>query len=152
MRRDRARLEAHWGRVFAQIARLPRAPGRQVEVAIAPSVAAMVEEDLPRALARVFAEDYAGRCDFVRFRADLLAFAEVMGEAGQRLRVSVRPGDWPLPQRWADAAGTRFGGPLFHAWLSRRVLGAHLAAPQRGWQQAFGRGHRIAHLLVPGAC
>lgn len=86
-RRD-GEMEAHWREAFDAIAhpmRHRRGHLRAMGYGVFRGMRAHTEEDLPRALAEVYLEHYADRCDYARFRADHLRMAFVYGDAAQRM-------------------------------------------------------------------
>src|SRR5262249_58593492 len=82
------RAESHWQLAFREMERARAgAPGAGVQTArgLLFGVAAHIEDDLPRALAEVYRRHYAGRCDYVRFRADYLLMSGIFQAASARL-------------------------------------------------------------------
>jgi uncharacterized protein YndB with AHSA1/START domain len=142
MRRERAAVEAHWLSAFRAMEGLEkRSPGalERLGYTVAKGMQAHIEEDLPRALAEVYATAYAGRCDYVRFRGDYFSMGFVFEGAGAQLLEAIPKGEWPVRAR-----------------VLRAVLPA---STQRRWQarahydivrqrrKAFERGERMAALL-----
>ena len=80
--------EAHWRSAFRAMEQASRwydEPLTAITYGLAKGVQAHIEEDLPRALADVFVENYAGKCSFARFRADYLLMGNVFRRASKRM-------------------------------------------------------------------
>lgn len=92
-------VEPHWRRAFARMERVrDGSPFESMVKAVLAGMEAHIEDDLPRALGRVYAEHYAGRCEHVRFRADYLKMTDIFPAAGERFMST-------LPRwRWAPSA------------------------------------------------
>jgi len=75
----------------------------QMMKALLLGVAAHIESDLPRALRRTYAEDFADRVDYVYFRADYLRMADVFRIASDRLMADLPRTYTPVWLRLARA-------------------------------------------------
>lgn len=85
LRRELATVESHWREAFEAMERARRERERGTtlaERATAAGLRAHLEEDLPRALAKTWAAHYAGRCDYVRLRADHLTLSATVDAVG----------------------------------------------------------------------
>jgi uncharacterized protein YndB with AHSA1/START domain len=98
-------------------------------------VAAHIEDDLPRALAEVYRRHYAGRCAYVRFRADYLLMAGVFQRASERLVAEMPRGFLPLYLRVLS--------PMLPAEVQDQILNRYYDVPRRR-RQAFERGERLS--------
>lgn len=89
--------EAHWREALRKMqgAFASRRPLQAVGYCIFQGMRAHIDHDLPRALAAVHREHYAGRCDHVRFRGDYRALAPAFGRATERMMDRI-------PERWFD--------------------------------------------------
>ncbi|MFW6051279.1 MAG: DUF5995 family protein [Myxococcota bacterium] len=142
LRHDRTAVEDHWRSAFRGMegSARQRRPLEHVGYVVAKGMQAHIEEDLPRALAQVWARHYAGRCDYVRLRADYLAMAPIFQQAADRLLEAIPSREWPVRTRVARRL-------LPASLLDRRQARAHYdIARQR--RKAFERGERIARMLV----
>lgn len=99
-------VEPHWvraHRVAERGARSDESIFVRSMRAIHAGMRAHIEDDLPRAIAKVHRDAYAGRADLARFRADYLRMGDIFLEAGHRIR-SVLPREaWTLRARVIDA-------------------------------------------------
>ncbi len=98
-------------------------------------VAAHIEEDLPRALAEVYRRHYAGRCDYVRFRADYLLMSNVFQRAAARLIAEMPRGALPAPLRAL--------APVLPFEVQEQLLCRYYDVPRKR-TLAFERGARLA--------
>jgi hypothetical protein len=135
------RPELHWSRAFERMAAHRGTPFERMAAAVFWGMKAHIEDDLPRALAETYARHYAGRCDYVRFRADYHAMAPLFLDAGDRLLARLAPSDIPLRTR------------LLRAVLPREAR-EHLLARQmydipRFRRKAFERGETLVRLVAP---
>lgn len=126
------RPEPHWAAAFETMERTED-ENRAMNLGLLKAVRAHIEEDLPLALAEVWAARYRGRCDYARFRADYLRMGSIFENATERL-TSI------MPIRRRD-----------------RLLGAMLPKDKqydvpRRRREAFERGGRIAKLLNAHPC
>ena len=88
--------ERHWAEAFDAIAEAANdrdAGALAFWRAVVAGARAHIEGDLPRVLRATYEEHYAGRCDYVRFRADCLLLSAPLGAAWKRLSSDV-------PARW----------------------------------------------------
>lgn len=97
-------------------------------------VRAHIEEDLPRALAEVWAAHYAGRADYDRLRADYLLMGGIFDRSTDRM-VARNPGMMP----WYAAHLPR---TLQDAWRRKKFYDI-----PRARRLAFERGGRLARML-----
>ena len=135
--------EAHWGAAYRAMAgakdRFPRDMER-VGYIVAKGIQAHVEEDLPRALASVYVNRYAGRCDYTRFRGDWWTMLPVISRAGERFRDDHAPrSGWPKRYRFLERV-------LPQAMQDAYVEKNHYALTKHR-RKAFERGERIADML-----
>jgi len=95
-----------------------RPAGERVVGALLLGVRAHIDEDLPRALAEVYLDHFAERCDYARFRADYLLMAPIFRGAADRLLgelpasaipLSIRVAKRLLPPEVQDALTNRRG-------------------------------------------
>jgi hypothetical protein len=96
---------------------------------------AHIEGDLPRVLAQVYLDHYAGRCDYVRFRADYLLQASALQEAWKRMAATVPSAYFPPYLRALD----RFVPPEFSEFL----LAKRYFDPLSARRDAFDRGREL---------
>ena len=142
-RDDSSTVESHWARAFSRMDRT-RAWGRSrfdtMGYCVFHGMKAHIEDDLPRALADVYASAYAKRCDYVRFRADYLAMESIFRDAGDALVAELEPHEIPLRTR------------LLTRVLPLEARNAYMAKKMydipRERTKAFDRGARIAALLA----
>ena len=130
--------ESHWRLAFREMERA--APGARGAGAAAVrgllfGVAAHIEDDLPRALAEVHRHHYAGRCSYVRFRADYLLMSGVFQLASERLVAEMPRGFLPLYLRLLT--------PMLPLEVKDHLLNRYYDVPRRR-RQAFERGERLA--------
>ncbi|APR80067.1 Hypothetical protein A7982_05414 [Minicystis rosea] len=127
--------ESHWQVAFREMDRARERGSGQLVRGLLAGVAAHIEDDLPRALAEVHRRYYAGRCDFVRFRADYLLMASIFRRAADRL-VNEMPREMlPMYLRVLD--------PVLPGDVRDRLLDTYYDVPQKR-RQAFERGARLA--------
>jgi hypothetical protein len=107
---------------------------------LAKGVQAHIEEDLPRALADVYARYYAGRVDYARFRADYLSMGDIFQGASTRLMGELRERYFPFYLRIVEPLAPMEVRDLFVKWLFYDV------SLQR--RRAFERGGRLAQLIL----
>jgi hypothetical protein len=145
LRRDRSAVEAHWLSAFdAMEGRERERAGtlKRMAYAVAKGMQAHIEEDLPRTLGHVWAQHYAGRCDYVRLRGDYLSMGFVFQDAGARILDAIPQREWPLRAR------------LLRGVLPRSVQDRWQAREHydivRQRRKAFDRGQRIGAMLVAG--
>jgi hypothetical protein len=146
MRRERAAVEAHWLSAFRAMEGLERrrpGPLERLGYTVAKGMQAHIEEDLPRALAEVWAGSYAGRCDYARFRGDYHSMGFVFEGAGARLLDRIPRRQWPTRARVLHAV---LPGPVQARWQAR----AHYDIVRQR-RKAFERGERMAALLASSA-
>lgn len=140
---ERGEAEAHWRSAFRAMensGRWYRNPLAGLSYGLAKGVQAHIEEDLPRALADVYVDHYAGSCDFARFRADYLLMGNVFRRSSRRMLERMPSKHFPpyartltlwLPQEGQDAV------------IHRRFYDI-----PRQRRRAFERGERLAHWLL----
>lgn len=97
-------------------------------------IRAHIEEDLPRALAEVWAAHYAGRADYDRLRADYLLMGGIFDGSTDRM-IERNPGMMP----WYAARLPRM---LQEEWRRRNFYDV-----RRARRLAFERGGRLAEML-----
>lgn len=97
-------VEPHWARAFAATEQA-RARGKsRFEAAMTGVFAGMrahIEGDLARTLATVY-QQYAGRCDYVRFRPDYLRMATIFTAAADRFMATWPRATWTRRARVYD--------------------------------------------------
>ena len=138
--------EAHWRSAFRAMEQGPRwyaDPLMAISYGLAKGVRAHIEEDLPRALADVFVEHYAGQCSFARFRADYLLMGNVFRRASKRMLERMPSRHFPFVARlmapWVPPEGR-------DAVIHRRFYDV-----PRERRLAFERGERLAAWLLERA-
>jgi hypothetical protein len=139
---DSRRCEEHWRRAFSAAERAGpdrRGAQQQLFAGLLFGVRAHIEGDLPRALAEVYADHYASRCDFVRFRADYLTMGELFRSAAEALTAEMPPELVPLWSR----LGRRLPAELSDLLRRRRFYDL-----DRARERAFFAGGQIADLLL----
>jgi uncharacterized protein YndB with AHSA1/START domain len=132
------RAESHWQIAFREMERAregARGAGVQTARGLLLGVAAHIEEDLPRALAEVYRRHYAGRCDYVRFRADYLLMSSIFQRAASRLVAEMPRG--AVPAYW------RVLSPLLPLEVEDQILRRYYDVPRKR-TLAFERGARLA--------
>lgn len=141
MGEEHGTAEPQWQRAFTTMER-PGDARRALFGGIKQAVIAHVEEDLPRALAEVWAWHYADRCDYVRFRCDYLLMGHIFDGSALRLLGL-------LPRSWVP-------------WYVR-VLGSNLTEVSDAFMKrsyydmrkqrrlAFERGERIGEMIRPSS-
>jgi hypothetical protein len=111
-----------------------RTPVRVVQ-ALLLGVAAHIEADLPRALARVYQQHFQDRCDYVRFRADYVRMASIFRVASDRLIACMPPAFLPTWLRLVRRTlPPELQDPLMHRYYD---------VPRRR-MEAFNRGAELA--------
>lgn len=131
--------EAHWRSAFRAMEQADRwfkDPLAALAYGLAKGVQAHIEEDLPRALADVFVAEYAGVCDYARFRADYLLMGDVFRRASERLLARMPSRSFPLYARVLLPLLPREGQDAF---IHRRFYDI-----PRERRRAFERGERLA--------
>lgn len=96
---------------------------------------AHIEEDLPRALADVYIEDYASQCSYARFRADYVLMAGVFRDAGQRIVDEMPKSYVPAPLRYLF--------PVVPLEMRDAVFNRRYYDVPRARMKAFERGSRL---------
>jgi hypothetical protein len=132
------RAETHWQVAFREMDRAregTRGAGVQTARGLLFGVAAHIEEDLPRALAEVYRRHYAGRCGYVRFRADYLLMAGIFQQASARLLAEMPRDSVP--------AYLRVLAPVLPLEARDRILSRYYDVPRKR-MLAFERGARLA--------
>jgi carbon monoxide dehydrogenase subunit G len=127
--------ESHWQLAFGEMDRARERGGYQLVRGLLHGVAAHIEDDLPRALAEVHRRHYAGRCDYVRFRADYLLMADIFRRAADRLMADLPRNALPTYLRVLD--------PVLPVEVKDRLLTLYYDVPRQR-RQAFERGGRLA--------
>lgn len=98
-------VERHWVRAHAKAER-GTSDGADVFAratrSIVAGLRAHIEDDLPRAIAKVHLRSYVGRADLARFRADYLRMGEAFATVGARLGEVVPREHWPRKVRALD--------------------------------------------------
>ena len=141
LHRDRGAPEDYWRAIFEDVASdAHRTLGRSESArrSIARALAALMEEDLPRALASVWLRDYRGRCDYARFRADFYRLDVLFRELDRRLDATLRRG--ALGARAATVILPPGARDVLYEKRAKRIVQKH--------RDAFERGGRIARLLT----
>jgi hypothetical protein len=131
-------VEPHWERAFTTTERARERGKTAFEAAmlgIFVGMRAHIEDDLPRALAEAY-RDYAGRCDYARFRPDYLRMAQIFTEAGDRLLA-----DWPR-RAWTPRA--RFLDRITPRALRDQLLDRTFYPITQQRRRAFERGAELA--------
>jgi uncharacterized protein YndB with AHSA1/START domain len=127
--------EEHWRQAFSAIAEV-EATGASSAMAfwraLVTGARAHIEGDLPLVLAEVYVNHYAGRCDYVRFRADYLLQASALREAWSRLSATVPSAFFPPYIRAIDHA--------LPPELTELVLAKRFFDPLAARREAFDRG------------
>lgn len=132
--------EAHWRSAFRAMehgSRWFKDPLAAFSYGLAKGVQAHIEEDLPRALADVFVENYAGVCDYARFRADYLIMSDVFRRSSARLLETMPSNHFPRLARLLLPLMPQEGQDLV---IHRRFYDI-----PRQRRRAFDRGERLAH-------
>ncbi len=114
----------------------PRPAAQKLVGGLLLGVRAHIEEDLPRALAEVWLDHFATRCDYARFRADYLLMAPVFRTAADRLLDGMPRAMIPA---WLRLARRTLPAELQDAITNRRSYDV----PRRRLE-AFERGGRLA--------
>jgi uncharacterized protein YndB with AHSA1/START domain len=130
--------EDHWRDAFEAIASVEAVGGSRAMAfwrALVVGARAHIEGDLPRVLAQVYLDHYAGRCDYVRFRADYLLQASALQEAWKRMAATVPSAYVPPYLRALD----RFVPPEFSEFL----LAKRYFDPLSARRDAFDRGREL---------
>lgn len=110
-----------------------------ISYGLAKGVQAHIEEDLPRALADVFVEHYAGRCDYARFRADYLMMGNVFRRASKRMIERMPSRHFPFYARLVT--------PYLPPEGQDAVIHRRFYDIPRERRRAFERGERLATWL-----
>jgi uncharacterized protein YndB with AHSA1/START domain len=145
LRHERSAVEAHWLSAFQAMEGQERGrPGtlKRMAYAVAKGMQAHIEEDLPRTLGHVWAQHYAGRCDYVRLRGDYLSMGFVFQDAGARLLYAIPRREWPLRARLLRGV---LPGFVQDRWQAREHYDI-----VRQRRKAFDRGQRIGEMLAAG--
>lgn len=135
--------EAHWRSAFRameQGRRWFRDPLVAMSYGLAKGVQAHIEEDLPRALADVYVEHYAGRCDYARFRADYLLMGNVFRRSSKRMLERMPSRHFPFYARMLTPFLPPEGQDAVIHWRFYDV--------PRERRRAFERGERLATWLL----
>ena len=130
--------EEHWRHAFRGMERARRRmsdQGMAVVWGILRGAEAHIEEDLPRALADVYIEDYADVCSYARFRADYVLMAGVFRDAGQRIVDEMPKSYVPAPLRYLF--------PVLPLELKDAVFNRSYYDVPRARLKAFERGSRL---------
>jgi hypothetical protein len=136
-------VEPHWARAFAHIEKVRRGGATNFELAmhsVYVGMRAHIEEDLPRTLARVYADHYATACDHVRFRADYLRMHGVFTGAGDRLMADLPRREWTPRARFVDA--------ITPVVMRDRLIDRHFYPITRQRARAFERAGMLAAMLI----
>src|SRR5690606_11528571 len=99
-------VEAHWVRAHRAAERASRRDATtflRAMRSIRAGMRAHIEDDLPRAIARVHLTHYAGRADVARFRADYLRMSDLFVDAGSQIAEVLPRSEWPWNARALDA-------------------------------------------------
>jgi len=138
---EQGSCEGHWREAFraAEQAMGTRPSLEALREALATSLRAHLEEDLPRVLATTFADHYASRHGFARFRADHLVLGRTFAPAAERFLASVPTEGWSWRERLTRT---------LPAALSPTPLGRPERWLERSRHRAFDRGERLARLLM----
>jgi hypothetical protein len=134
-------VEPHWRRAFTTMERVR--DGSPFDAMVRTVVAGMrahIEDDLPRALATVYADHYAGVCEHVRFRADYLRMTDIFPAAGERLMAG-------LP-RWRWAPGALLIDMLAPAPVREQLFERRIYPISRSRSRAFDQAVWIGRLLT----
>ncbi len=139
---DDGSCEGHWREAFraAEQAMRTRPYLEAVRDTLRSSLRAHLEEDLPRVLATTYADHYAGRHGFARFRADHLILGRTFASAAERFFAGFPSDAWPWRQRLVRRT--------VPAALRARPLGRQERWLHRSRGRAFDRGERLSRLLV----
>jgi uncharacterized protein DUF5995/polyketide cyclase/dehydrase/lipid transport protein len=132
--------ERHWATAFARMAALDGPRFRRMGAAVFWGMKAHIEDDLPRALAETYARHYAGRCDYVRFRADYQAMAPIFLDAGDRLLEALAASEIPLR--------TRVLRSILPREARERLLARQMYDIPRERRKAFDRGEGLVRLVM----
>ena len=133
--------EQQWRRAFRAMFDDKRDARARLFLGLLLAVRAHIEEDLPRAMAEVWAEHYRGVCDYVRFRGDYVRMAGVFRAASERLLDDDVPADY-VPW-WAGAARDAMPRELSDMLRHKQFYDI-----PRERMNAFERGERLSELLV----
>ena len=141
VRASGAEVEPHWQRAFTTMERVrDGSPFEAMVQAVVAGMRAHIEDDLPRALATVYAEHYAGVCEHVRFRADYLRMTDIFPAAGARLMAA-------LP-RWRWAPGALLVDMFAPAPLREQLFERRVYPISRSRSRAFDQAVWIGRLLT----
>lgn len=132
------RVERHWRTAFDLME--GDNPRLALFLGLRSAIIAHIEHDLPRALAEVYADHFAARCDYARFRADYLLMADLFGQASSRLVAGIPRSFIPWYYHLAD----RFLVPEVKRAIERKSF----YDVGKARREAFERGESLARLLV----
>ena len=141
LHREHGAPEDYWRAIFEEVAsdaHRARSQNESARRSIVRALGALIEEDLPRALAGVWLRDYRGRCDYARFRADFYRLDVLFRELDRKLDATLRRG--ALGARTATVLLPPSARETLHDERVKRIVQKHRAA--------FERGGRIARLLT----
>ena len=131
-------VESHWRAAFRtmerETTRLGQLSGAMAR-GLAEAVRAHVDGDLPRALAEVYVEHYAGRCSYSRFRADYTLMSDIFPGARSKLIRRL-----PLPIQLVCLGVPVEVRELLAAWVYYDI--------PRHRRRAFERGEQLAALTL----
>jgi hypothetical protein len=136
-------VETHWARAH----RIAETSGRDRATtflrcmrSIRAGMKAHIEDDLPRAIAKVHLASYAGRADLARFRADYFRMGDIFDRAGARIRDVLPRSEWPLRARAIELFTTEAG--------RRRSMEQSYYPIAMRRREAFERAERIVDVLA----
>lgn len=135
--------EAHWRSAFRAMengARWYKDSLVAISYGLAKGVQAHIEEDLPRALADVYVEHYAGLCDYARFRADYLLMGNVFRRSSKRMLERMPSRHFPFYARLVT--------PFLPPEGQDAVIHRRFYDIPRERRRAFERGERLAAWLL----
>jgi hypothetical protein len=141
LHREQGAPEDYWRAIFEEVAsdaHRGRSQNESARGSIVRALGALIEEDLPRALASVWLHDYRHRCSFARFRADFYRLDVLFRELDRRLDATLRRG--ALGVRAATVLLPPAAREALHDKRVKRIVRKH--------REAFERGGRIARLLT----
>lgn len=99
-------VEPHWARAHRAAERAARHDATtylRAMRSIRAGMRAHIEDDLPRAIAKVHLTSYAGRADVARFRADYLRMSDLFVNAADQIAEVLPRAEWPWDARALDA-------------------------------------------------
>lgn len=132
-------LERHWRIAFNAMER-PRSERTAMFLGLHRAIVAHIQHDLPRALAEVYVDHYAGFCGYDRFRADYLLMGDVFALASRRAIAQMNPTYIP----WRARALHRVLPPEAEMLLQQRYF-YDISGERR---KAFERGKAFAETLL----